>query len=967
MTITFKSLELINFMCHSHLKINFNKRVTFIGGLNGSGKSAIMIAIGLILGERVKNLERGNSCKDLIKTNSTFCIIRLTMHNTISFHTDFFQDEIILERKITDRSSLFCIRNSDNKIWKRTREDLDVLLESFSITFSNPLNFLTQEHAKKFLNISKPRVLYEFFMKGTELEDNKALHREAAEEVSCMESKMVDIQRRTEIIDKELRKRRDKIEAIENTKQWITRLKELEAEREWSGFDFSLEKKLELELCDLNSKLMQDQDQEIVLVNKIQQMKQNHLKEIEEMRNKRNEIQAIEREKQMLINEFEMNKREIENDLKEIEESIKTQKHELKEHQMSSNEDKINSLNESIIENKEKCKEYIAEKDKCYIKKNEIDLSNEKEEERISKITIQKNQIKRMIEDNKRIKNNNLAFFGEKMPDLVNAIKTIKFKGEIIGPLSNEITLTEKKWFKPVSLILNNFLNSFIVFKKEDKEKLFYLFQRFNLKNVSVFVPSSRNNTLIKYRKNKNFKTVLDVISCTNNVVINQLIILAQIESIILIEERSVAHRIIKTKPIDVDCAFTLNGDQIKMYGSNLTDFGLSNNERYFFQNSIEKLVDLESKLKEIMEKDVTNNYKNESYSIKRRINELETYIDRLENSIRSNEIELKTLASIKTKIHEKDIDRITEELDINSRQSEDLQAAIRDLDNKINKCKNEIKLLNNSNFYDEDSFYKNKRELDEQLFLLKYKTNSLRENINKKINELNNFIEKANNKKEILFKLGYKFDKVRNTDIIEEEIYELQSKINLNNEKINERDVKSAIEDFLKEKNNNEELYNEYKTKIENINYNIKLRIERREAIKTKESIRASNEFKDYMSLRDYEGKLIFNHEEELLEIKVRLKNNKVSGDKNTLSGGEKSYAGVCLLLSLWPSVCCPVKILDEFDVYMDNLNRKSAIDSIINYFKDDNSQLILITPLDTQDLNSETCNVIVLQPPKK
>lgn len=52
---------------------------------------------------------------------------------------------------------------------------------------------------------------------------------------------------------------------------------------------------------------------------------------------------------------------------------------------------------------------------------------------------------------------------------------------------------------------------------------------------------------------------------------------------------------------------------------------------------------------------------------------------------------------------------------------------------------------------------------------------------------------------------------------------------------------------------------------------------------------------------------------------------------DPKALSGGEKSFATICLLLSLWEAIGCPIRCLDEFDVFMDAVNRKVSMKMIV------------------------------------
>lgn len=121
---------------------------------------------------------------------------------------------------------------------------------------------------------------------------------------------------------------------------------------------------------------------------------------------------------------------------------------------------------------------------------------------------------------------------------------------------------------------------------------------------------------------------------------------------------------------------------------------------------------------------------------------------------------------------------------------------------------------------------------------------------------------------------------------------------------------------------------------------------------------VRAKNNFVRHLSERDFTGKLSFKHPEKELHTHVtpadvqanmKGKGAKRSGDNKVLSGGEKSFTTICLLLSIWEAMGCPIRALDEFDVFMDSVNRGISMKMMIDSANESiDKQFIVITPQD-------------------
>jgi len=107
--------------------------------------------------------------------------------------------------------------------------------------------------------------------------------------------------------------------------------------------------------------------------------------------------------------------------------------------------------------------------------------------------------------------------------------------------------------------------------------------------------------------------------------------------------------------------------------------------------------------------------------------------------------------------------------------------------------------------------------------------------------------------------------------------------------------------------------------------------------------------------------GKLKFSHEQKQIQIFVKSKTDTDFTDVTGLSGGEKSYCLVSLLLSLWEVMECPFYCVDEFDVFMDDVNRQAATSLLIKGAEGmEAHQFIYLTPLSLDSVkNNENCAI--------
>jgi chromosome segregation ATPase len=136
----------------------------------------------------------------------------------------------------------------------------------------------------------------------------------------------------------------------------------------------------------------------------------------------------------------------------------------------------------------------------------------------------------------------------------------------------------------------------------------------------------------------------------------------------------------------------------------------------------------------------------------------------------------------------------------------------------------------------------------------------------------------------------------------------------------------------------------------------------------------RADQAFDRVLQHKGQSGTLTFNQRTRELGIEVQKDardESTTSKNVKELSGGERSYTTLALLIALGEAIECPFRVMDEFDIFMDAVARKTALDLLVQTATGEDMQhrqFIFITPQDLSHVQgkiSDTFKIHKLVPP--
>ncbi|XP_070588951.1 structural maintenance of chromosomes protein 6 isoform X2 [Erythrolamprus reginae] len=1019
-----ESIQLKNFMCHSMLgPFKFGPNVNFVVGNNGSGKSAVLTALIVGLGGKATVTNRGSSLKVFVKDGQSSADVSITLRNRgeDAFKPEQYGDSITVNQHITSEGHRsYKLKSNAGVLISSKKEELSAIMDHFNIQVDNPISVLNQEMSKQFLQSKNEGDKYKFFMKATQLEQMKDDYSYIMETKQRTSDQVEQGGEFLEELRKQYLEKEERYRSIAALSEMQNDLQELQRQIAWA-----MVRDTEIEIKTVRDEVIAQEAKTDKFTYRVKEW-QNKVDAAEvKQRTRQDELEKITEEAHVLepsciaLKTQVHAKRKGYNDAEAAHNRSQAElKRLLKDHEQ---------LNKKIDELK-KSAEQIAAPDKME-KQKRIDSLKEKlktlqdQDESIGQQIVQfqqavhsydedftrlrqeENEVKKTLDSQqqqlrqlKESKTNRMKRFGSYMPDLCEAIDTANAQGQFtykpVGPLGAFIHLKDPELTVAVEACLKSLLLAFCCDNHKDERVLQALMSKccqagFRPTIIVIRFQNSVYDVQSRAVFHPNYPTVLTALDIDNAVVTNCLIDMRNIETVLLIKNNYEARRVMQHSRPPRYCkeAFTADGDQVfeeRYYSSENRGPRFLNRDVEADISNLEKEV--ESRKTHLLAtqqriRSVELNIKqNKSYltdhhrhrkelqitvrKINLEITELENVeesvvISTLEEEINDNEQKIET---VKERIH-KQREKL-EELKCLLREEEQKCAAIKE---KINQVQDEAATIKDGLHQAEDELERSKNNLKhhkekERLHLESIK--AFQQNVATKERELEEMIGKASNIH------PERIEVTRTYKSLDTEMNRLRQKINSERERTGDR------EEIIRQLQEAKEKYQSSESKSKNLKKFIKLldemMVQRHKTylhFRRFLTMRCKYYFNSLLNQRSYSGKIEFDHRNERLSITPGNENKAILDDMKSLSGGERSFSTCCFILSLWSIAESPFRCLDEFDVFMDMVNRRIAMDMMLKMADSQRyRQFILLTPQNMSSLpSSSLIRILRMQDPER
>ncbi|KAK1222346.1 Structural maintenance of chromosomes protein 6 [Marasmius sp. AFHP31] len=1010
-----ESIEMHQFMCHKSLSFNFGPNINFIIGHNGSGKSAVLSAITVALGGKTASTGRGSGLKSFIREGQQVAEVTICLKNQgeEAYKPEEYGNSIFITRRFTTQgSSSWKIKGKNGHVVSNKKEELAAICDHMNIQVDNPMNVLTQDAARQFLSSSTAAEKYQFFLRGTQLSQLSAEYETCLENITNT-TKVLE-HKRSAIPDLEsaFKEATLKFEEASKAREQQKRIDDLKRELAWAHVNMKqreleekvgevekqarrLEKiqgeinKAEKEFDKTNDEVKR-LEQELEDFGTQDELKETYQEARQKVANQRREIAECKSDKRTMEDSIKV----VTKTIKDLQQQIDTETQRMAANTQAKRDEhqrKLAAAKEAAETEEAKLAELAAT---IRSLGEEVDAVKKEGEAKGAELNALRQRItdcQNMIARCNDLEKNRYVAYGNGIGFIVQRISQMKWHGQTpLGPLGEYMKVKDsKKWAPLLRRQLGRLLTAFAVTDSRDLRTLKGLLNETKNTHITIIIYEQDLFDYGRGEPHPDFLTVLRALEFSDEYVKRIFINQRAIERIMLGETRREGENVLQQNGSGQ--AWTADGFEIRRF----KEGGGSTNPIHFGRRDGNSELLLTGKASdekgryEAEQKTAEAQYEplaQEVKQLKTKFHKLKTEIEAKKQEHASTHRRLTQAKGRQRAIEEEAQEEIPIDIQTIEGTKYEHEQERDDLMNQLHDVSNRIEELTKTMM----DYQRNEHDLRQKVDSWKFQHTELvnkvsdaatarltaqthKKHFEDKLKEEQGALDKQN---EGLATLQAEFT-IWNTDANK---YTNNERVETKREpKVIQRQIQS-VDNALKEREKRQGYtieettveVNRTKAKLESakkelgamiklnklLRFSVTSRMKRWQDFRLHIALRCRLVFTYNLSQRGYFGNIKFNHEDSTLSLHVKTEdqaNNKAREKEiQALSGGEKSFSTICLLLSLWEAIGCPLRCLDEFDVFMDAVNRRISMRMMIDTAnQSDKKQYILITPQDMNNIN--------------
>ncbi|KAK4549245.1 hypothetical protein LTR36_007703 [Oleoguttula mirabilis] len=937
--------------------------------------------------------------------------VKIKNHGDAAFKPDIYGRSITVERHFSKSGgSGFKLKNAEDKTISTKKADLDEILDFFAFQLDNPINVLSQDKARQFLSNSSPTEKYKFFIRGTQLEMLDNDYKLIEEHYDNIEAKLRSRKDDIAVLKSKAEEAEKRKKRLDATRVLVAKIKELQHEHAWAQVE-EQEKFLaeyEREVQEAADGVREKEGEAETISGTYDGHDQSSEAAKRNLALLNTQLEPHQEEHAAHKAKFDTNRDDLLNVLnqqRDIKEEVKKRRQTIKrlENTLKEEQDRIagaegaehvgrlerrEEIKTAAEQAKDKHTQHGTQSAELEQNKNDAFYAHEAAKQPVEGRKEELQRARRSLNDLQHSQGRPYASYRNNMEQLVQAVnRETRWRQKPVGPMGKHVRLQQPNWVPLIEKQFGPALDAFVVTNVQDQKMLADVMRRVRCE-VSIFIgdPEPLNNI---NEPDPDVDTILRILSVDNALVRNQLIINQGIEQICLIASKSQAvdylYSDTRPRPQYVKAAISIgnNGAGIK-YEYTRTGAEKSTSIQSWrgparmetdhdeqvriLQERIDQATrDLDGVTQQLREKQVTMEKANQEIKRwQREAQRLKTAAQQADDAVEEQTNRIESLRPQDGRLQELDKQLSEAKTDLESAQNS-FQDAINEkdaLDAKQSEVKRVVDEVQGRLDEAEARIAKAQKQVDRASHA---RTISL--------HEKNAALEAIDHAKQMATQQEAKRDAQRGRV---EEFVEGATTVSRRvpvNSGLSMAAMDARIEKMEADRTRLEneaggtpvqlaEAWKEAKLAYQEANNSMKdltnfhatlkhtlgNRQYRWRMFRKYIAYRARFTFTYLLSERNFRGRVLMDHEEKQLDIAVEpdLSRSSDSGrEARTLSGGEKSFSTICLLLSIWEAMGSPIRCLDEFDVFMDSVNRATSMTMMIGAARRSvGRQFILITP---------------------